>query len=249
MTDSATPERRWKQLDRTERRVVGVLVEKSKTTADNYPMTLNAITTACNQKNNRYPLMTLSSDEVQNALDRLRRYQAVMEVQSDGRVPKYKHLLYEWLGVEKIELSVMAELLLRGQQTLGDLRVRAGRMDEIPSQERLRELLNSLVAKDLVVELTPPGRGQIVTHNLYHVEELLKVRNQVAAQSGGAVSPTDEAGDGDTAPNRPSSESPASSGTATAAAGTAELLARISELEQLVAALQQRVQRLEDLWK
>ncbi len=189
-SEQTNPEakRTWRELDRTERRVAGVLIEKSKTTQDSYPMTLNSITTACNQKSNRYPLMNLSTEEVQKALDRLRHCRAVMEVHGDGRVPKYKHLLYEWLGVEKLELAVMAELLLRGQQTLGDLRARASRMDEIPSQDELRPVVDGLIGKGLIVELTPPGRGQTVTHNLYNFEELKKVRLQVASQ----LAPTDQ---------------------------------------------------------
>ncbi len=187
----------WRPLDRTERRVVGVLIEKSKTTPELYPMTLNAVTTACNQKTNRYPLTNFNPDEVQDALDRLRACQAVMEVHADGRVPKFKHLAYEWLPVDKIELAVLAELLLRGQQTVGELRMRASRMQEIASQDELRAILDRLLAKDLIVELTPPGRGQMVTHNLYRPEELAKVRDQVNAAKGvgtsrgGAAEPTE----------------------------------------------------------
>ena len=115
-------ERKWRPLTAAQRRVAGVLVEKAKTTPDAYPMTLNALTNGCNQKSNRSPLMDLSPDEVQNALDELREMGAVAEVQAGGRVPKYRHYLYEWLGVEKAAMAVMTELLLRGEQTLGELR-------------------------------------------------------------------------------------------------------------------------------
>src|SRR5687767_15795321 len=97
-----------------ERRVLGVLIEKAKTTPDAYPMTLNAIVTGCNQKSNREPLMTLSPEDVEQILDELRGLSAVTEVQGSGRVAKYRHHGYEWLGVDKFEISVMTELLLRG---------------------------------------------------------------------------------------------------------------------------------------
>ena len=77
---------------------------------------------------------------------------------------KYRHYLYEWLGVSKVELSVMIELLLRGEQTVGDLRGRASRMDPIDDLNALRELLTSLKEKGLVIPLTPDGRGQVFTH-------------------------------------------------------------------------------------
>ncbi len=104
----------WQPLSAIDRRVIGVLVEKAKTTPDQYPLTVNAIVTGSNQKNNRYPQMELDADDVTESLDRLRTLGLITEVQGSGRVSKYRHMAYEWLGVEKVELSVMAELLLRG---------------------------------------------------------------------------------------------------------------------------------------
>src|ERR1700730_16570601 len=101
----------WKPIAALDRRVAGVLVEKAKTTPEQYPLTLNGLVSGCNQKNNRDPQMQLVAADVEEALDRLRAVGAVAEVQGSGRVLKYRHLLYEWLGVEKVELSVMAELL------------------------------------------------------------------------------------------------------------------------------------------
>ncbi len=181
----------WKPLDRFERRVAGVLIEKSKTTPDVYPMTLNSIATACNQKSNRSPLMNLSPEEAADVLDRLRGMGAAMEVQGDGRVPRYKHLLYEWFGVDKAELAVLCELMLRGHQTIGDLRARVARMEPIAGQEELRPILQSLKEKGLLLELTPPGRGQVVSHNLYRTEELVKIRNSIAAEGLGVYDTAD----------------------------------------------------------
>ncbi|MDZ4656544.1 MAG: DUF480 domain-containing protein [Bythopirellula sp.] len=167
---------RWRVLDRTERRVLGVMVEKAKTTPDNYPLSLNSLTNGCNQKSNRFPLMQLEESDVEDALERLRKMGASALIQGDGRVDKYRHLAYDWLGVDKKELAVMAELLLRGAQSIGELRARAARMEPIPGISELRPLVESLRKKKLIVLLTPPGRGCVLTHALYQDQELAKVR-------------------------------------------------------------------------
>lgn len=176
--ETGEAERTWKPLTRMQRRVAGVLVEKSKTTPDIYPMTINAIKTASNQKSNRSPQMDLREDQVEETLYELRKLGAVIEVHSGGRVPKFKHQLYEWLGVEQVELAVLAELLLRGEQTLGELRGRASRMDKIDGLNELKPLVAKLLEQQLIVELTPPGRGQMVTHGLYEPDELSRLRSQ-----------------------------------------------------------------------
>jgi uncharacterized protein YceH (UPF0502 family) len=175
---------RWQPLSAIDRRVLGVLAEKAKTTPDIYPMSVNATCTGCNQKSNRDPLMQLETDTVEESLDRLREMGAVGMVEGYGRVTKYRHYLYEWLGVEKVELSVMTELLLRGDQTEGELRGRASRMDPIADLASLKTLLNSLSSKGLVVSLTPEGRGHVVTHNLYKTREM----ENLQAKYAGAVS-------------------------------------------------------------
>jgi uncharacterized protein YceH (UPF0502 family) len=184
--------RRWQPIGATERRVLGVLVEKAKTTPENYPLSSNGIRTGSNQKNNRAPLMQLNEDQVEEALESLRRLGAVAEIQGSGRVDKYRHLAYEWLGVDKIELAVMAELLLRGAQTVGELRGRAARMEPIKDLGELRPVLDSLTAKGLLVHLTPPGRGAVVTHTLYRDQEMEKVRREAAAFSPSDAADEDE---------------------------------------------------------
>ncbi|MGI9455208.1 MAG: DUF480 domain-containing protein, partial [Aeoliella sp.] len=179
--DSSTP--KWRPLEAVDRRVLGVLVEKAKTTPANYPLSLNAIKSGANQKSNRFPQMQLDDDQIEESLDRLREFGAVSFIQGDGRVQKYRHLAYEWLGVEKVELAIMAELLLRGAQTVGELRGRAARMEPIKGLRELDPLVESLSAKMLVVYLTPPGRGAIVTHHLYEPRELEKVKRENAATS------------------------------------------------------------------
>ena len=147
----------------------------------------------CNQKNNRYPQMQLDEEQVTDALDSLRKSGAVALIQGDGRVEKYRHLLYDWLGVDKVELAVMAELLLRGAQTLGELRGRAARMEPIKEIAELRPIVESLREKRLLIFLTPPGRGGVVTHNLYQPQELAKVRAEHGAGETNYEGPISEA--------------------------------------------------------
>jgi uncharacterized protein len=179
---------RWRALERNERRVVGVLAEKAKTTPENYPLTVNSLVNGCNQKSNRFPQMTLDEDGVVEALDTLRHAGAVSLVQGDGRVDKYRHLLYDWLGVDKAELAVMTELLLRGAQTLGELRGRAARMEPIKEIGDLLPIVDRLKQKQLLIYLSPAGRGAVVTHNLYQPQELDKVRSEL----GGSATSNDD---------------------------------------------------------
>jgi uncharacterized protein YceH (UPF0502 family) len=168
-------------LDANERRVLGVLIEKGKTTPDQYPLSLNALVNGCNQKSNRDPVMTLDEEQVMRAVRSLQTAGAVAEVFGSGKLPRYRHLAYEWLGVGKEELAIIGELLCRGEQTEGDLRGRASRMDEIPDLTSLRTHLDALAAKGLVVWLSPPGRGRMLTHGLLPEEKLDKVRREVSA--------------------------------------------------------------------
>lgn len=225
-----TVEKKWQPIDRVQRRVLGVLVEKAKTTPDSYPMTINAVTTASNQKSNRSPQMQLAADDVDLELDNLRELGAVVEVQGDGRKSKYKHRLYEWLGVDKVELAVMAELLLRGQQTLGDLRARASRMERIEGQAELKPIVQALIGKGLIIELTPPGRGQIVTHGLYQPDELAKLERQIG--SSGSADSTSQS-DAPVRETASTAKSEASSAT-------------IEELQRSIELLTERVARLEE---
>jgi uncharacterized protein len=174
----------WKLIAALDRRVAGVLVEKAKTTPEQYPLSLNALVNGCNQKNNRDPQMQVVPEDVEEALERLRAAGAVLEVQGSGRVAKYRHMMYEWLGVSKLELGVMAELLLRGAQTEGELRGRAARMDTIPDLAALRPILESLKAKGLIVSLTNEGRGHVLTHALYLPEEMEALRARFASGVG-----------------------------------------------------------------
>lgn len=229
--------RKWEPLGTHHRRVLGTLIEKAKTT-DTYPMSLNALTNGCNQKSNRDPQMSLEPHRVEEVLEDLRNKGAVAEVQGDSRVAKYRHYAYDWFGVDKYEIAVMAELLLRGAQTLGELRGRAARMEGIADVAALRPIIDSLMQKELVISLTPAGRGQIVTHNLYLPEQLEKVKRSVG--NGGDVS----------ASTPPSGAAP-SAATSTRndrsdTGAVAELRAEVSELRSEVARMKSEI---EDLWQ
>ena len=191
---SEPAERAWVPLTAAERRVLGVLVEKAKTTPDVYPLTLAAIVTGCNQKSNRDPITAYDADDVEETLNHLRKKGAVIMVESGGRVVRYKHLMYEWLKVNKVELAVMTELLLRGAQTEGDLRTRASRMEPLTDLAALQVNLDSLQAKDLIVYLTPPGvrRGVVVTHNLHPAKELEREQVRVNQSPAFAAGPDPE---------------------------------------------------------
>jgi uncharacterized protein YceH (UPF0502 family) len=230
---------RWQPLPRIDRRVVGVLVEKAKTTPDNYPLSLNGLVNGSNQKSNRSPQMQLDEEQVAEAIDRLRMIGAVSIIQGDGRVEKYRHLLYEWLGVDKAELAVMAELLLRGEQTLGDLRGRAARMEPIKGISELQPIVESLREKGLIQLLTPPGRGCVLTHTLYEEQELAKLRREFEGQADARRSATSES-----AHSSPSSPRPA----ATSNPGEMEALrAEVASLKQQLDEVREQVAEIDTL--
>jgi uncharacterized protein len=135
-----------------EARVIGSLIEKQITTPDQYPLSLNALTNACNQKSNRDPVMSLDETLVQATLDQLARKHWVLEKAGFGsRVPKYQHRFcnteYGTLKFSPQELAVVCELLLRGPQTPGELRARASRMAGFADAEELERVLQGLAER------------------------------------------------------------------------------------------------------
>jgi uncharacterized protein YceH (UPF0502 family) len=166
----------WPALDMEERRILGVLVEKAKTTPDAYPMSVNAIVTGANQKSNRDPLLNLSDLDVEDILVRCQKKNLAIKI-IGGRVIRWRHSLYEAWRADKIELAVLGELLLRGPQTEGELRTRASRMEPIDDLDALRGVLRPLVERNLVVYLTPEDRrGAVLTHGFHDPEELKRLR-------------------------------------------------------------------------
>lgn len=146
-------------LDATEARVFGVLVEKALTTPEQYPLTVNAATNGANQKSNRDPVVSLDEDHVAAALDRLEKRYLVRKVfPMNSRVEKYCHNGKDALGLDAPQLAVLAELLLRGPQTPGELRTRAGRMVAIDSLDQLMSILTPLIEQGFAERL-PPSPG------------------------------------------------------------------------------------------
>jgi hypothetical protein len=207
-----------------ERRVLGVLIEKQKTSksADAYPMTLNSIMVGCNQKSNREPVLELDSEEVETTLDQLQKKLLVMKM-TGSRVDRWRHLAYEQWSVSKVDMAILAELLLRGGQTEGDLRARVCRMDEIPTLELLRQHLGKLIERGLVIPLNEPGRrGSAVTHAFGTEEERQQEKARLNSSSGGEPMPT----------SQPHSVE------------SADLVARVQELESAVEQLRAEIAEL-----
>jgi uncharacterized protein YceH (UPF0502 family) len=143
-------------LDPLEARVVGVLIEKELTTPEQYPLTLNALVAGANQKSNRAPEMSLSEGELRLVLDGLRPKGLVgVTNPSGGRVERYHHSAREVWGVGEAALALLAELLLRGPQTVGELRGRAARMAPIESIDAAGRELEALAVRGLVKRVDP----------------------------------------------------------------------------------------------
>uniref|UniRef100_A0A831UB64 DUF480 domain-containing protein n=1 Tax=Geobacter metallireducens TaxID=28232 RepID=A0A831UB64_GEOME len=156
-------------LNPCEVRVLGCLVEKELATPEYYPLTLNALTAACNQKSNRDPVMTLEEADVVRALDSLRMKGLARQSAEGVRAAKYCHCLAEKFLLEPPELAVLAELLVRGPQTVGELRTRAERMRPFADLAAVEEVLRLLMERDepLVARLPrQPGRKE---HRFAHL--------------------------------------------------------------------------------
>jgi uncharacterized protein len=136
-------------LSDVEVRVLGALIEKDITTPDYYPLSLNALVNACNQKNNRDPVMTLDEDAVRASLESLQRQRLAGPASgADGRVTKYEHRLQEVFNFDRREIAILCVLLLRGAQTPGELRGRAERMYRFEELEDVNATLDRLSQRE-----------------------------------------------------------------------------------------------------
>src|SRR3954471_16892269 len=132
-----------------ETRVLGSLIEKQVTTPEYYPLTLNALTLACNQKNNRNPVTSYPENQVADAVETLREKNlAYVFYGSTSRVPKYKHVMPEVMHLSHPEVAVMCVLMLRGPQTIGELRGNGARFHEFAGLEEVEATVNSLMSHD-----------------------------------------------------------------------------------------------------
>jgi uncharacterized protein len=153
------------QLTEVEARVVGALVEKQITTPEYFPLTLNSLTAACNQKTNRDPVVSYDEETVQTALDSLRdKNIALVIYRSGSRVAKYKHMFPKVYEISPAEVAVLCVLMLRGFQTLGEIRERTSRLYEFPGLGEVNETLEGLSKRDepLVLKLErQPGQKEV----------------------------------------------------------------------------------------
>lgn len=168
------------QLTPDEARVLGVLIEKSTTTPEQYPLSLNALTAGCNQKNNRDPVLSMTDDQVFDAVEGLRSKGMVVRIEAGAgsRVHRFRHNATDSLHVRAAELAILAELMLRGPQTQGELRGRASRMAPMDTLEVVRDMLRALRERpEPMVRELPPAPGtraerfaQLLCPDLHEVE-------------------------------------------------------------------------------
>lgn len=166
-----------RELSRPQRRVLGTLLEKGFTTPDQYPLTVKACTTGCNQKNNRDPISNYSEDQVLEVLDELQQMGLVAVVHTEsGRTERYRHYVRKRFNFSEPQLAILTELLLRGRQSLGELRGRASRMVPIDGLESLRQELQGLMEAGFVeADMPLDRRGAEVDHTFYSPNEKRRI--------------------------------------------------------------------------
>jgi uncharacterized protein YceH (UPF0502 family) len=147
------------KLNETEVRVLGSLIEKELTTPEYYPLSLNALVNACNQKSNREPVLSLDEGEVSKALDSLRFKQLAIVSGAGGRVAKYRHALVEKFRFSPAELALICELLVRGPQTVGELRTRGERMHSFGDLAEVESALGDLMERTPAVVTKLPRQA------------------------------------------------------------------------------------------
>lgn len=178
-------------LDPAEVRVLGALLEKEATTPEYYPLSLNALLNACNQKSNRDPVVDYDEDTVYDAVNRLREKKLALIITGSGRVNKYAQRISESLNLGRRELAVLCTLLLRGPQTLGEVRDRSERMFSFADPVEVENVLEKLAEwpdKALATKLErQPGQKEARYTHLLSGEPVFDV---TASQAPGAAPPT-----------------------------------------------------------
>ncbi len=153
------------QLDPVETRVLGALIEKETTTPEYYPLSLNALVNACNQKSNRDPVVSFDEDTVADALDRLRHKGLALIITGGGsRVAKYGHRLAEKLNLGRRETAILCELMVRGPQTVGELRNRADRMHKFDDLQEVESVLDHMPELVMKLPRRPGEKEQRYAH-------------------------------------------------------------------------------------
>jgi uncharacterized protein YceH (UPF0502 family) len=246
------------ELSFSERRVLGVLIEKGFTTPEQYPLTLNGVVVGSNQKSCRDPASNLDEEAAMGTLESLRKKGFATLVRAEGsRADRWKHRFGETLVLNGKEMALLAELLLRGPQTDGELRQRAGRMVNYESLDEVSRLIEELSARPepLIERITPPGRrrGVKYAHTFYPPAERPRddredVWDEVGAEASAPPSHARET------PPRPVATTAGAAPVAThAARGEAHTgfapagapVAEVADLRREIASLKERVEELE----
>jgi uncharacterized protein YceH (UPF0502 family) len=141
------------QLSELEQRVLGAMIEKDMATPEYYPLSLNALTNACNQKNNREPVTSYDDETVEAGHTELRGKRLAVIITGSGRVPKYGHRAQETLNLSNRELALLAVLLLRGPQTLSELKDRCHRLHAFEDLDSVESALKKMIDRELAVFL------------------------------------------------------------------------------------------------
>ncbi|MCP4505767.1 MAG: DUF480 domain-containing protein [Fuerstiella sp.] len=244
------PKNQIRHLSKIQRRVLGVLMEKAFTTPDQYPLTLKAATTACNQKSNRSPIVGYSEVQVQDALDAMREDLLVAEVFSGGgRTPRYRHYARHKFDFTDAQFGIIAELLLRGLQQPGELRTRASRMVRIDSIDQLREELTGLHEKGYLQANGPlDRRGVEVDHTFYFPKENMTIGTPPATPE--VVDDSDAADGADGVDGVPQASASVESTRSLAAAVPDEMFEQlrltIKEQSEIIQGLGSSISDLED---
>ena len=233
------------ELSRAQRRVLGVLVEKGITTPEVYPLTLKSVTTGCNQKSNRDPVANYDEDRVEAVLEELRELGLIAMVYTEsGRTPRFRHYMRKRFTLTEPQLAILTELMLRGQQAVGELRTRASRMAPIETLEQLRTELEGLVAANLVRADGPlDRRGVEVDHNLYPANEKQPMRARASTDSD--APPSRSSFTGSTSP-APAADPGVSSRIALLESTCQDLRAENASLTASLAALRDDFRKLGD---
>lgn len=226
------------KLNAVQRRVLGVLIEKSMTTPGSYPMTLHALVTGCNQLTCRDPVMTLTEAEVSKAVYELQQMRIVKQADPDrtARVNRFRHNVEERWGWDNRQRAVMAELLLRGPQTVGELKANAARMTPITELAYVAGLLADFAGQDppLVRELPrQPGRSVTRFDHMFYPEDEAQAATTVATVAGPAPAPAEPAAEPAVPP-------------APAGADVSALEARVAKLETELAELREQIRSLRE---
>jgi len=173
-------------------RVLGVLIEKELATPEYYPMTLNSLTNGCNQKSNRDPVVAYEESEVRYAIEELEKHRLIGHVSGAGsRAEKFRHAVAEKLGLGREERAALAVLLLRGPQTIGEVKSRSGRMADFDSLDATADVLRALRDREdpLVVQLPlQPGKKEArIMHLMGGEIDLEALEEQAAAEASRPV--------------------------------------------------------------